>query len=157
MPTETSRIADQLRRAYDGEAWHGPALFEILHGVTAAQAAARPIRGAHRIWEVVQHVAVWNDAGRRRMAGEVVQPPPHEDWPAVKDESPEAWQRTLAHLKQTLDALASAVEACPDARLSEKVPGKEPDFYTLYYMLHGIVQHALYHAGQIALLKKALG
>jgi hypothetical protein len=47
------------------------------------------------------------------------------------------------------------VQACPDSRLAERVPGKEPDYYTLYYMLHGIVQHELYHAGQIALLKKA--
>jgi hypothetical protein len=49
-----------------------------------------------------------------------------------------------------------AVTACADERLPEKVPGKEPDDYTLYYTLHGIVQHELYHARQIALLKKAL-
>jgi DinB superfamily len=153
---ETSRIADQLRRALEGEAWHGPALLEVLDGVGAAGAAARPLPDAHRIWEVVLHVAVWNDVARRRMAGEVVQPPPHEDWPAVTDVSPAAWLRTLAHLKQTHAALVEAVTACPDARLSEQVPGKEPDFYTLYYMLHGIVQHVLYHAGQIVILKKAL-
>src|SRR4029450_203549 len=155
--TETSRIADQLRRSFAGEAWHGPALLEILDGVTAAEAAARPLPTAHRIWDIVRHVAVWDDAARRRMAGEVVQPPPHEDWPAVTDESPEAWQRTVADLKRTHDALVAAVTACPDARLSEKVPGKEPDYYTLYYMLHGLVQHALYHARQGVILQKAVG
>jgi hypothetical protein len=40
----------------------------------------------------------------------------------------------------------------PDSRLTERVPGKD---YDIYFMLHGAVQHALYHAGQIALLKKA--
>jgi DinB superfamily len=89
------------------------------------------------------------------MSGEAVQPTPDEDWPAVVDISAAAWERTLAHLKQTHEALVEAVRACPDSRLAEKVPGKEPDYYTLYYMLHGIVQHELYHAGQIALLKKA--
>lgn len=155
--TETSRIADQLRRAFDGEAWHGPSVLEILSGVTAADAAARPLPKSHRIWDIVLHIAVWDDAARRRMAGEVVQPTPEEDWPAVTDISDRAWQRTLDHLKQTHDALVRAVTASSDSRLLERVPGKEPDDYTLYYMLHGIVQHELYHAGQIALLKKAVG
>ncbi len=152
---ETLRIADQLRRAFEGEAWHGPALLEILEGVTAAGAAARPLPGSHRIWEIVLHIAVWDDAARRRMAGEIVQPTPAEDWPAVTDTSPGTWERTLEHLKRTHDALVRAVKALSDTRLLEKVPGKEPDHYTMYYMLHGIVQHELYHAGQIALLKKA--
>jgi len=153
--TETSRIADQLRRAFEGEAWHGSSVLEILSGVNAASAAARPLPRSHRIWEIALHIAVWDDAARRRMAGEVVQPTPDEDWPAVVDTSSAAWERTLAHLKQTHEALVEAVRGCPDSRLAEKVTGKEPDYYTLYYMLHGIVQHELYHAGQIALLKKA--
>ena len=154
---ETLRIADQLRRAFEGEAWHGPSLLEILRGVSAAGAAARPLPKSHRIWEIVLHIAVWDDAARRRMAGEVVQPTPEQDWPAVGETSPAAWERTLDHLKRTHDALVEAVAAFSDARLLDRVPGKEPDFYSFYYMLHGIVQHELYHAGQIALLKKAVG
>jgi uncharacterized damage-inducible protein DinB len=154
--TETSRIADQLRRAFEGEAWHGPSLLEILDGLDAAGAAARPLPRCHRIWEIVMHIAVWDDAARRRMAGEVVQPTPEEDWPSVRETSLAAWQRALDQLKQTHDALVRAVTAFPDSRLAGKVPGKEPDYYDFYYMLHGIVQHELYHAGQIVLLKKAL-
>jgi uncharacterized damage-inducible protein DinB len=157
MHDETSRIADQLRRAFAGEAWHGPAVLELLEGVTAAQAAARPVARAHTIWELTLHIAVWDDVARRRMRGEVVQPTPAEDYPPIPDTSASAWELTRAHLRRTHDALLEAVSALPDARLAEKVPGKEPDYYTLYYMLHGIAQHELYHGGQIALLKKALG
>jgi len=57
--SEAARIADQLRRAFDGDAWHGDSLFEILEGVTAAQTAARPITRAHTIWELVLHIAAW--------------------------------------------------------------------------------------------------
>ena len=53
---ESERIADPLRRAWEGEAWHGPPLKEILAGVTAAQAAARPAAAAHSIWEIVHHI-----------------------------------------------------------------------------------------------------
>ncbi len=153
---ETLRIADQLRRAFEGEAWHGPALLEILRGLTATGAAARPLPRSHCIWEIVLHIAVWDDVARRRMGGAVVQPTPEEDWPAVKDTSDKAWLKSLDELKQTHDALIRAVTGISDSRLLAKVPGKDPDFYTFYYMLHGIVQHELYHAGQIALLQKAV-
>src|SRR5204863_33859 len=67
--TEIERILDQLRRAYEGEAWHGPSVHEVLNGVTAAQAHERPLRNAHSIWELVQHIAVWADVGSRRLTG----------------------------------------------------------------------------------------
>ena len=141
---ETLRIADQLRRAFEGEAWHGPSVLEILQGLTPAVAAARPLPRSHSIWEIVQHIAVWDDVARRRMAGEVVQPTADQDWPAVTDTAPGAWRRTLDHLKHTHDALVAAVTALSDPRLRDRVPGKEQEYYTLYYMLHGIVQHELY-------------
>ena len=56
---EAKRIAEQHRRAYHGEAWHGPSVFETLRGVTAATAAKRPISGAHTIWELVLHLTSW--------------------------------------------------------------------------------------------------
>ena len=155
MQSEVARIGDQLRRAFDGEAWHGPAVLEILGDVTAAQAAARPLPRSHSIWEIAVHIAVWDDVARRRMAGAIVQPTPKEDWPDVSDTTVEAWERTREDLKRTHEALVRAVLAFPDARLEERIPGKEPAYYTFYYMLHGIAQHELYHAGQIALLKKA--
>ena len=68
--TEIDRILDQLKRAFEGGAWHGPSVKEVLHGVTAAQAHARPLPNAHSIWELVQHIAVWEDVGRRRLEGD---------------------------------------------------------------------------------------
>ena len=49
--SEVASIADQLRRAFNGKAWHGDSLLKILKDVTAAKAAAHPIDGAHSIWE----------------------------------------------------------------------------------------------------------
>jgi uncharacterized damage-inducible protein DinB len=71
--SEAARIANQLGRAFDGAAWHGDSLFEILAEVTPAQAAARPIQGAHSIWELVLHIAAWDDAVLRRFAGVAVE------------------------------------------------------------------------------------
>jgi len=152
--TEASRIADQLRWAFDGEAWHGDSLFEILEGVGAARAAARPIAGAHTIWELVLHIAAWDGAVLRRLGGAAVELSDAENFPPVRDTSEAAWRSALAQVRRGHEELVAAVASLPDSRLEDMVPGKEGAHYNFYYMLHGVVQHELYHAGQIALLKK---
>src|SRR5271168_290343 len=152
--SETARIADQLRRAFDGNAWHGDSLFEILEGVTAAQGTARPIKSAHSIWELVLHIAAWDDAVRQRLGGVAVTLSDAENFPPVTDTSEAAWRAALTQVRLAHHGLLAAVGGLPDSRLYDLVPGKEGGHYTFYYMLHGVVQHELYHAGQIALLKK---
>ncbi|MGC1645236.1 MAG: DinB family protein [Candidatus Sulfotelmatobacter sp.] len=152
--SEASRIADQLRRVFDGDAWHGDSLFEILEGVTAAQAAARPIAGAHSIWELVLHIAAWDGAVLRRLGGAAVELSDAENFPRVTDVGEAAWRSALAQVRRVHEELVAAVAGLSDSRLYEMVPGKQGAHYTFYYMLHGVAQHELYHAGQIALLKK---
>ena len=151
--TETHRINSQLKRAYQGEAWHGPSLCELLNGVTAEQAAARPIPNTHTIWELVNHIIAWEQIAKRRLEGDPVKNPPNEmNFPPVSDTSETAWQATLQHLAESNQALRNAVKKIDDAKLEEIVPEA---IYSNYAMLHGVIQHDLYHAGQIALLKKA--
>jgi len=126
-----------------------------LEGITAAQAAARPIASAHTIWELVLHIAAWDGAALRRIGGTAVELADAENFPVVSDASDAAWHKTTAQVRNTHQDLIAAVVALPDSRLFEIVPGKHGPHYTFYYMLHGVVQHELYHAGQIALLKKA--
>ncbi len=152
--TETARLADQIRRAFEGNAWHGDSVLELLEGVDAVTAAARPIKNAHSIWELVLHIATWDDVVRRRIGGTAVMPTDGENFPHVKDPSEPAWRETLGNAKKVHHDLVWAVAAFPDSRLGERVPGKTQDYYDFFYMFSGIVQHELYHAGQIALLKK---
>jgi uncharacterized damage-inducible protein DinB len=152
--TECARIADQLRRAFDGEAWHGDSVWQILEGVTAVQAAARPVSAAHSIWELVLHIAAWDRAVLRRLGGAAVTLSDAENFPPVTDTSEPAWRKALAEVRRAHEELVAAVAALPDSRLYEMVPGKQDGHYDFYYMLHGVVQHELYHAGQIALLKR---
>ena len=62
---------------------------------------------------------------------------------------------TVQSLTETHGKLVKAVAAFPDSRLQEQVRGKKQKYYDYFYMFSGVVQHELYHAGQIALLKKA--
>jgi uncharacterized damage-inducible protein DinB len=150
--SESARIVDQLKRAFDGNAWHGPALLEILGDVDAATAAARPIPNAHTIWELTLHVGAWEGAILRRIGGEPSSLNDEQNFPEIKDNSPAAWMRAVESLKQTHEQLLNAISAMSDSRLLERVPGKDYDFY---FMFHGAAQHALYHAGQMVILKRA--
>jgi uncharacterized damage-inducible protein DinB len=153
--SETTRLADQIRRAFEGEAWHGDSVLELLDGVDTKTAAAHPIKGAHSIWELVLHITAWDDAVRRRTGGTAVTLKDEQNFPPVKDTSAAAWREAIEHAKRTHDELVKAVAAFPDSRLQGQVPGKTENYYNFFYMFSGIVQHELYHAGQIALLKKA--
>ena len=153
--SETARLADQIRRAFNGEAWHGDSLMEILQGVDAAMAASHPIKNAHSIWELVLHIAAWDGAALKRTGGAAIELSDEQNFPPVKDVSATAWRQAIEHAKRTHNELAQAVAAFPDVRLAEQVPGKTESYYNFFYLFSGIVQHELYHAGQIALLKKA--
>ena len=150
--SESALIADQLRRAFEGDAWHGPALLELLDDVDAATAAARPLADAHSIWELVLHIAAWDAAACRRLGGEKIQPAGVANFPVVPKPTDAAWRKSVSQVKRTHDVLIKTVAVLPNARLRERVPGKKYDFC---HMLHGVAQHELYHAGQIAILKKA--
>ena len=152
MMREVERIEEQLRRAYEGEAWHGPALREVLADVTAARAAARPLPDAHSIWEIVLHVAAWTNVVRRRIGGEWTDAPDEGDWPEARETSEAAWRDALARLEENQRELRRAVARLDDARLDEPLAAGKSSFYVT---LHGLIQHHLYHAGQIALLKKS--
>ena len=153
--SECTRLADQIRRAFEGEAWHGDSVLEILSDVQADVAAARPIKSAHTIWELVLHIAAWDDAVTRRIDGAVVNLSDRENFPPVADTTEKAWRNTVEHAKNTHAALVKAVAEFPESRLQQQVQGKSASYYTFFYMFAGIVQHQLYHAGQIVMLRQA--
>ena len=149
--TEIAGLKDQLDRAYHGSAWHGPAVFEILNDVTAEQAAARPIAAAHSIWEIVLHLITWNDVARQRLAGNTAEPTDAEDWPPVADHSESSWRQSVQALRDSVQHLQTAISQLEASQLHRFTAGRE---HSNWSMLHGVIQHALYHAGQIAVLKK---
>jgi len=149
---EIERIVDQLDRAFGGDAWHGPSVGSVIDEVTAQQAAARPIKGGHSIWEIVLHIAAWERACRSRLQGDREQLSATEDWPPLTGTGPEAWEETRTLLKQGHDDLRAAVVLVDESRLDGPII---EGMSTVYVTLHGIIQHDLYHAGQIAILKKA--
>jgi uncharacterized damage-inducible protein DinB len=150
---ESERLADQLERALNGNAWHGPSLRESLDGVTRDAAVLRPMAEAHSIAELVLHATTWHDVVRRRLEGESPEVSDAQDWPAataITDDA--AWSATIARAFATGAALAQTVRAFPVDRLQTPRPGTDGSWYQL---ISGELQHVLYHTGQVAILRKA--
>ena len=116
MAAEIARIAEQLRRAVEGGAWHGPSVMETLAGVDARAAAAYPIKGAHSIWEILNHITAWTHAIVRRLNGEAVELQGADDWPPVTDGSEPAWQAAIASFRAAQQELLAKLKAMSNAR-----------------------------------------
>jgi hypothetical protein len=152
VSAELERIEDQLDRAMSGPAWHGPAVLELLADVTAAEAYAHHIPGAHSIWELLVHLGGTYRLVLRRLEGNTAQLSAVEDWPAVPTPTKENWSSACDTLAELDDRLRHAVLAFPEGALEEPLIDDPP--YPAYEQFVGITHHNLYHAGQIALLKR---
>ena len=161
MPPEAERLVDQLRRAHDGDPWHGSPIKDVLRGITHEQAARRPPNGAHSIWELVLHMTGWRNEVARRATGEPAREPAAGDWPSIGDPTATRWQETLAAFDAAHERLTTVVRGLSDQRMLQ--PTNDPRNRELgtgvsyYELLHGIVQHDAYHSGQIAIVRKILG
>jgi len=152
--SELTALANRITRTVTGPMWHGPALAEILRGVSHDHAAQRPIPHAHTIWELVLHIITWADVPHERLGGTARKDiSTDEDWPVPPSASAEAWLAALDRLGDRHRALATKVKTLRDDQLAAKVVGED---YSVREMLHGVVEHGTYHGGQITLLKKLL-
>src|SRR5260370_31404423 len=137
--SELARINDQLQRAYDGDAWHGPSLRTLLKDVSPSKAAAGPLPNSHSIWETVLHIIAWEKVVVRRLAGEVIGDLPEaENWSAIAVPSEAAWNDTKMEVELAHQQLQKAIAQLDESRLSDPVPRKG---YSVYVMLHGVIQH----------------
>lgn len=149
------QLADLLDRSFHGGPWHGPAVAEVLDGVDADRAAARPIPEAHSIWEIVHHLTAWNEVPLQRIDGERVGEIADEvDWAPVESTDEEAWRQAVAGLEEAHRRLHIRLTDLTEEDLERPVAGSEP---TVRGLINGVLQHNAYHAGQIMLLRKAVG
>jgi uncharacterized damage-inducible protein DinB len=146
---EIERIVRMFRQTFEGKPYYGPSVLGALEDVTAALAVRKPIRGAHSIWEIVLHLTA-----ELAYALEVVQGiagPYGDTWPATSGTGEPAWEKAVAELKRANRALLQAIQELDDSALERQPVRVRGPFYT---MIHGTMQHNIYHAGQIAVLKR---
>jgi uncharacterized damage-inducible protein DinB len=152
--TDPKALATLVRNTVSGPMWHGPSINEALDGLTYVAANSRPIPGAHSIWEITLHIASWADIARTRLGEQIMRDPPKsKDWPPVPAPSPSAWRQTVEQVGAAYDALATHLEWMKPDDFARTVPGRD---YSVETMVRGVIEHGTYHAGQVAILRKAL-
>jgi uncharacterized damage-inducible protein DinB len=158
--SEIDNILDQLQREFDGDPWHGSSLKQILKDITAHEAAQRPLPGGHTIWEIVLHMAGWKGEVTRRLHGHLAGEPEAGDWPVPGESSDDGWHHAKENLHRAHTELIAALKGIAPSRLHEPVKDTRNrplgTGMTIYQTIYGVIQHDVYHSGQIAMLKKAL-
>jgi len=143
-----SRIAQE---GYGNGAWHGPDLRSALADVTADVAFWRPGAGRHNIAEIAVHHAYTTRSVIARLTGEDADPFPLEgdDWFELSNESRVSWSSILNLVAAQQEKLENAIADLGAGRARPADTDAKP-----FDLLLGITCHAVYHAGQIQLIKR---
>jgi hypothetical protein len=150
MATEVERILDQYDRAMNGDAWHGDPVWTILDSISAGEAARRTHPERHTIWEIVGHMMFWETEVNRRLNNLPDRPLEKLNFPAMPAATEENWNSTLTEFRRSNTELRKTLSQLDPGRLDQMTPaGKK----SVYVEVHGVIQHHVYHAGQIAILR----
>lgn len=150
---EIERIGKLLKQTFEGRGWHGPGLLELLDDVTAEQAAAPPAAGAHSIWGLTLHLIYTQERVLERLTRTGGRWDADRAFPPLpKDCGEAAWRKTIDTLKVNEMRLRLAIANFPIDQLDVALFEGSGRAYT---NMHGYMDHMVYHAGQIALLKRA--
>jgi uncharacterized damage-inducible protein DinB len=157
--TLTGFLIDQLEREHAGDAWHGSSRASILADVSAEEARQRLSPTVHSMWELVLHMTAWTREVTKRLDGGMASEPDLGDWPSIPSTPDEtSWRAAVTGLDDAHLALRHAVGAIEPTRLT--APVNDPRNRELgtgvsfAQTINGLVQHDVYHSGQLALLKK---
>ncbi len=149
--SEITRILNHYDGVLNGSPWHGNPIWQILDGISPETAAARPPNGSHTIWEIVMHMTFWEGVGSERLAGQRAGLVDELNFPAMPAPSDKNWQQTLDQFRASNQQFRAALAQLDPARLDDlTAAGKR----TYYNEAHGVIEHDIYHAGQIALFRK---
>jgi DinB superfamily len=143
-----------LNEGYGPGAWHGPDLKAALGDVASTGAFRRPGPGRHNIAEIAVHHAYYVHSVRERITGAPAEPflLEGEDWFELDDESALRWPDIQEVVQAEQQKLADVVAAVEAGRIESPLSDAER-----FDVVLGITCHAVYHAGQVQLIKRLIG
>ena len=153
MNQEILLIAEQLKDVYEGKPWFGRNMNEILSEIHPSVAFEKP-NGQHSILELLWHMITWKEFTLSRLRSDSELPVTYfeqNDWRELDHSDPALFKRALDQLAQLHNELIEVIRQQKDGLLSQGVRDRDYNFRKLLY---GIVQHDIYHLGQIAYVKK---
>jgi uncharacterized damage-inducible protein DinB len=158
--TLRATLVNRLKDTWHGTPWYGDPSDKILAGITAVEATKKISPDAHSIWQIVLHMTAWTETATARVRGMGSKAPDRGDWPAVGETSDAAWSATLEDLAKVRRELIEEINVTHEEELQLHVKNHNPPFgdtgMSRSGTVLGLIEHDIYHLGQVALIKRAI-
>lgn len=152
---EVQSIITNLESVLNGQPWYGEAVMPMLRKIHPAVVYINPEK-SHAAIEIVYHMITWAEFTLSRVQKKQnydLKTAEQMDWRTI-DPKIHTWEKGLNEFEQLHQQLVAALQTMDDSFLSEMVDYRE---YNFRFLLNGLIQHNIYHLGQIAFLKNLLG
>lgn len=149
----SGRLADNLLGLYSGDNWTDAFLSETLHQLSFEQAQTQTSVSKNTASALAHHIAFWNEIIIMRLSGSYPKIPEANGFDVSLLRSDEDWQQLLSRLKKSFVDLADKIRSIPEAEYDQKIGGGKS---TIGKNIFGIIEHDYYHAGQVAMIAKAV-
>ena len=157
MKENIEEIVRSLSETFEGGPWYGKSVMRKLENVPYVIGYKSCVPESHTVAQIVGHLIAWKRFAVEKLKENKeysLEVDTQEDWPNIEVHS----QKEREELKRKLVATQSEIyellnEKNDDSFLEEKVPGKD---YNFGHLLKGLVQHDIYHIGQIGLIESQL-
>jgi len=158
--TTSEKLQNELENVLSGDPWYGNNVYTIIERVGFEEAFEKPAGAAHTIAEIVLHMLSWTEEVLDRLNGKEAGLPFSGDWPDPGAPDPEKWQNYVNDLKLVNVNLLGVIHDFPEEQWAEPINDeREADSengLTYEQLVNGLIQHHVYHSGQIASLNKMI-
>ena len=156
MNQQIQKISHRLDQIFKGQTWYGEPIFPKLKQLNFQHLNDKANDHSASIAQLLKHMINWRHFVIAKLNGDAdysIKMNSEEDWPQLTLEDESEWNQLLDQLKESQEIIQQLLSDKQDILLTQKVPGKA---YNYELMLEGIIQHDLYHFGQICFLHKRL-
>jgi uncharacterized damage-inducible protein DinB len=155
MNKETQSIIKSFETTLSGQPWFGRGVYEMLEEIDEKKIYVKPNENAHSLAELLWHMNVWAEftlAALENRNIEDIKAIEQLDWRTI-DPAKHTWKNGLTVLKSIHNKIIEQLKQKEDSLLGEIVPNRK---YNYRFLLNGLIQHNIYHLGQVAYVKKLL-
>ena len=156
--TTSEKLQQELEKVLSGRPWYGTGIYATIAKISFEAAYEKPPGSVHKIAEIVLHMVAWTEEVMDRMNGMTAGVPTSGDWPETGKPDEQKWQNYVDDLKLVNVNLIGIIQNFPDEQWGEPIDDQRGDRPVVTYeaLINGLIQHHIYHAGQIALLNRII-
>ena len=152
MNKEIQSIIKNLQNVLSGEPWYGESVYKILEDAGKTDVYKHPAETQHSQIEILYHMITWSDFtlnSIQKKEKNIIEKLEALDWRAI-DPKEHTWEKGVALLKESTKNIIELLQTSDDDSLGDSIDFRT---YNKRFLLNGLIQHHIYHAGQIAYIK----